>query len=69
MLNAIVALYYYLMVIKVMYVDRNADESAIPLSRASGWALALPALAVLLLGTVAAQPVFEWAVRGAFALF
>ncbi len=68
-LNAIVALYYYLMVIKVMYVDRNADESAIPLSRASGWALALPALAVLLLGTVAAQPVFEWAVRGAFALF
>jgi len=71
-LNAIVALYYYLMVIKVMYVDRAPDpdgELPVPLSRASGWALAVPGLVVLLLGTVAAQPVFEWAVRGAFALF
>ena len=71
-LNAIVALYYYLMVIKVMYVDRGRsaeEEQAIPLSRTSGWALAVPGLAVLLLGTVAAQPVFEWAVRGAIALF
>ena len=69
-LNAIVALYYYLIVIKVMYVDRSADEDRpIALSRASGWALALPGLAVLLMGTVAAQPVFEWAVQGALALF
>ncbi len=69
-LNAIVALYYYLIVIKVMYVDRSADdENPIPLSRAAGWALAVPCVAVLLLGTVAAQPVFEWAVRGAMALF
>jgi len=69
-LNAIVALYYYLIVIKVMYVDRSADEDQpIALSRASGWALALPGLVVLLLGTVAAQPVFEWAVQGALALF
>ncbi|MDD9956944.1 MAG: NADH-quinone oxidoreductase subunit N [Anaerolineaceae bacterium] len=69
-LNAIIALYYYLIVIKVMYVDRSADEDQpIALSRASGWALALPGLVVLLLGTVAAQPVFEWAVQGALALF
>lgn len=69
-LNAIVALYYYLIVIKVMYVDRSADDDRpIALSRASGWALALPGLAVLLMGTVAAQPVFEWAVQGALALF
>ena len=69
-LNAIVALYYYLIVIKVMYVDRSADDDQpIALSRVSGWVLAVPALAVLLLGTVAAQPVFEWAVRGAVALF
>ncbi len=69
-LNAIVALYYYLMVIKVMYVDRSAEDgNPIALPRATGWALALPGLLVLLLGTVAAQPVFEWAVRGAIALF
>lgn len=69
-LNAIVALYYYLIVIKVMYVDRSADDDQpIALSRVSGWVLAVPALVVLLLGTVAAQPVFEWAVRGAVALF
>jgi NADH-quinone oxidoreductase subunit N len=69
-LNAIVALYYYLVVIKVMYVDRSADEDKpIPMSRASGWVLAVPTLLVIILGTFGAQVVFEWAKQGAMSLF
>ncbi len=69
-LNAIVALYYYLVVIKVMYVDRSPDEDKpIPVSRSYAWVMGITGIAVLLIGTVAAQPIFEWAVRGAAALF
>jgi NADH-quinone oxidoreductase subunit N len=69
-LNAIVALYYYLVVIKVMYVDRSADEDKpIPFSRPYTWAMAITCLGVLALGTFAAQFIFDWAVRGAGTLF
>jgi NADH-quinone oxidoreductase subunit N len=69
-LNAIVALYYYLVVIKVMYVDRSEDEDkAIPVSRPYVWVMAIAAIAVILLGTFAAQPLFDWAVASASALF
>jgi len=69
-LNSIVALYYYLVVIKVMYVGRSEDENQpIPVSRPYVWVLAITAIALILLGTVAVQPVFEWAVRSASSLF
>jgi NADH-quinone oxidoreductase subunit N len=69
-LNSIVGLYYYLVVIKVMYVNRSADENKpIPVSRPYVWVLAITAIALILLGTVAVQPVFEWAVRSAGSLF
>ncbi len=68
-LNAIVALYYYLIVIKVMYVDRSPDEDkAIAISRPYAWALGISAVVVLLLGTVAATPIFDWARVGAQAV-
>ncbi len=60
-INAIIALYYYLMVIKVMYVDRSADEAQpIPVGRAYGWALLITTLGVIFLGIVA-SPVYNWA--------
>jgi len=69
-LNAIVALYYYLVVIKVMYVNRSEDENKpVPVSRPYVWVLAITAIALLLLGTIAVQPVFEWALRSAGSLF
>ena len=69
-LNAIVALYYYLVVIKVMYVDRSADEDKpIPMSPAYGWVLGVPTVLVIVLGTFGAQPIFNWAVEGAKSLF
>ncbi len=68
-LNAIVALYYYLIVIKVMYVDRSQyDSQSIALSRSTLWVIGLTSIAVLLLGTFGAQPFFDWAAQGAQAL-
>jgi NADH-quinone oxidoreductase subunit N len=69
-LNAIVALYYYLVIIKIMYVDRSPDEDKpIPVSRPYVWVLAVTVIAVILLGTVLVSPIFDWAVRGAAGLF
>jgi NADH-quinone oxidoreductase subunit N len=67
-LNAIVALYYYLVVIKVMYVDRSEDDDKpILLTRTGGWVLGICAIAVILLG-VMPTAVFDWARDGAQAL-
>ncbi len=69
-LNSIVALYYYLVVIKIMYVDPSPDEDKpIRFSQTYVWVLGAAAIVVLLLGTVLATPIFEWATRGASALF
>lgn len=69
-LNSIVALYYYLMVIKIMYVDRSEDEDKpIPVSAPYAWVMGISLLAVILIGTIGAQPIFEWAVRSAASLF
>jgi NADH-quinone oxidoreductase subunit N len=69
-LMSIVALYYYLVVIKVMYVDRHPDEDKpLPLSTASGWVLGITTIAVLLLGTVFAGPLYEMMVNGSHSMF
>lgn len=67
-LNAIIALYYYLVVIKVMYVDRSADDDKPILVPATyAWVLAITTIAVILLGVIP-QVVFEWALTGATSL-
>ncbi len=54
-LNSIVALYYYLVVIKVMYVDRSAnDDQPIPIAVPYNFVLAATAAFVLLLGVLPA---------------
>ena len=65
-LNAIVALYYYLVVIKIMYVDRHEDEDKlIPITRPYAWVLGVSSIVVILLGTIGATPVFNWALESA----
>jgi NADH-quinone oxidoreductase subunit N len=67
-LNSIVALYYYLVFIKVMYVDHSADENEpMPIPKAAAWTMGFTTLAVILLGVVPSA-VFEWAQDGASAL-
>lgn len=67
-LNAIVALYYYLVVIKVIYVDRSADDDQpITLSPSYAWVLGITTVAVIVLGVIP-QTVFDWALVGASSI-
>lgn len=67
--NAIVALYYYLVVVKVMYVDTSPDDDKpIAIPRAYGWALGITTAVVILLGTIAVTPIYDWATLGANGL-
>ncbi|NJL95320.1 MAG: NADH-quinone oxidoreductase subunit N [Anaerolineae bacterium] len=69
-LNSIIALYYYLVVIKVMFVDPNPQEDeAIALPRDYAWVLGATAVGVLLLGTILAQPFIAWASEAGLDLF
>ncbi len=66
-LNAIVALYYYLTVIKVMYVDPVEDTRPIVLPGAYGVVLFLACAALIVMGTVAG-PWFDWALSAASSI-
>jgi len=64
-LNSTIALYYYLVVIKIMYVDQHPDQGKpISLGRPYGWLVGVGAVAVLLLG-ILPTPIIDWARLGA----
>ena len=68
-LNSIVGLYYYLVVLKTIYLYRTeGDETPMPLTRPWRMALVLCVAGVLLLGTLIG-PWFSWASTAAAALF
>ncbi|MDQ7024240.1 MAG: NADH-quinone oxidoreductase subunit N [Anaerolineae bacterium] len=67
-LNSIVALYYYLLVIKIMWVDPGKDEDqAIKIPAPLAWTFGITTIVVLLLGVVPA-PIIGWARDGAAAV-
>jgi NADH-quinone oxidoreductase subunit N len=60
-INAFVALYYYLNVVKYMYLYQPEGEHAevsIPVSRAAGVALAVTSIGILVLGVIP-ETIFE----------
>lgn len=68
-LNAIVGLYYYLVVLKVVYLFRSEEEDKpIPLTRPYTMALTILVIGIILLGTLFG-PWAEWSARAAAALF
>jgi NADH-quinone oxidoreductase subunit N len=68
-LNAIVGLYYYMIVLKVVYLYRSDDEAKpILVSRASTLALALCSLGIVAMGTVTA-PWVDLALQASKSLF
>ncbi len=69
--NALISVYYYLVVVKVIYFDDVDEERIQPVSltMSNGWVLALNSIAVIVLGTIAAGPVYNWAVEAARQLF
>ena len=69
-LNSIIALYYYLVIIKVMFVDRSEDEDKpIPVSQPYVAALLITCIGMVLMGTIFADPIFNWAMQAARGLF
>ncbi len=69
-INALVGLYYYLIVAKVMYVDQPAyADKAIPVSRPYVFSLVITIVGMVLLGTVLTGPWLEWSTSAASGLF
>jgi NADH-quinone oxidoreductase subunit N len=67
-LNSIVALYYYLIVIKVMYVDHHPDEDQpLRITTTNAWVLGANTIIVILLGVIPGA-IFNWALQGASGL-
>ncbi len=68
-LNAFVGLYYYLTVVKYIYLYRSDEEAVrIPVSRAAQVALGISVLGILYLG-IFAGPAFEWTREAGRAFF
>ena len=61
---AVIGLYYYLRVVKVMYFDKPAADSVLAASAnlPLRWVLSINALALLVLG-VLWGPLFDWCLR------
>jgi NADH-quinone oxidoreductase subunit N len=68
--NAFVALYYYLNVVKYMYLYPSAEEAQpIPVSRAALVGLGVSTVVIILLGTIFAGPAYEWTLMAAESFF
>ena len=69
-INVIIGLYYYLVVVKVMYMERGEDEDRpIPVTTPYSWALGIAVAGVLLFGTILVTPLLDWATDAAHALY
>jgi proton-translocating NADH-quinone oxidoreductase chain N len=61
-INAIIGLYYYLIIVKVIYVDRHPDEDKeIAFNRPFNFVMATTTTIVVLLGTVLIEPAVGFA--------
>lgn len=68
-LNAIIGLYYYLVVLKVVYLYRSEDDDKpIPISRPYAIALVVLTVGIIFIGTIFA-PWFSWSTSAAAAIF
>ena len=67
--GAIISLYYYLIIIKVMYMELPDTEDEIPVGTPFTWAMAISTAGVLLFGTVLVSPLLDWATEAAKGLY
>jgi NADH-quinone oxidoreductase subunit N len=67
--NVIIGLYYYLVIVKVMYMEESPSDEAVPVSTPFKWALTISAAGVLLFGTLLVTPLLDWATDAAHALY
>jgi NADH-quinone oxidoreductase subunit N len=68
--NVIIGLYYYLTIVKVMYMEEAKDpELVVPISGPYRLTLGITSAGVVLLGTVLVTPFVDWATEAAEALY
>jgi NADH-quinone oxidoreductase subunit N len=68
-INAIIGLYYYLTVLKVVYLYRSEqDDQPLPVPRSYALAIGVCVAAILVVGT-ASNPWLDWALQAAQSLF
>jgi NADH-quinone oxidoreductase subunit N len=68
-INAIIGLYYYLTVLKVVYLYRSQEEDQpLPVPRSYALAIGVCVAAILVVGTVS-NPWLDWALQAAQSLF
>lgn len=68
-LNSIIGLFYYMTVLKYIYLYRSDDDNKpVPLTRPNKLALAILSLSIILIGTIFA-PWYNWAATAAAAVF
>ena len=68
-LNAIIGLYYYMTILKVVYLYRSEDEDKpIAIPRSYALVLVICVIAILAIGTLSA-PWLDWSIKSALSLF
>jgi NADH-quinone oxidoreductase subunit N len=68
-LNAIIGVYYYLVVLKVVYLYRSEDEDkSVPVSRPYAIGLVVLSVGIIVIG-VFFSPWFDWSTTAALSLF
>ncbi len=68
-LNAIIGLYYYMSILKVVYLYRSEDEDKpIEIPRSYALVLVICVIAILAIGTLSA-PWLDWSINSALSLF
>jgi NADH-quinone oxidoreductase subunit N len=68
-LNAIIGLYYYMTILKVVYLYRSEDEDKpIEIPRSYALVLVICVIAILAIGTLSA-PWLDWSINSALSLF
>ena len=68
-LNSIIGLYYYMTVLKYVYLYRSDDDDKpVPMTRPNKVALVILSLSIILVGTIFA-PWYNWAATAAAAVF
>ncbi len=67
--GAIISLYYYLVIVKVMYMEQSDTDAEILVGAPFYWTLAITTAGVLLFGTVLVSPLLDWATEAAKGLY
>jgi NADH-quinone oxidoreductase subunit N len=67
--TVIISLYYYLVIVKVMYMEDSPTDEPIRIGTPYAWAIGITSAGVILFGTILVSPLLDWATDAAHALY